>query len=956
MNPGDVLGHYRITSHLGSGGMGEIWAARDTKLDRAVAIKVLPGDLAMNPERRERFEREAKAIAALNHRNIVTIYSVEEAPAPLADGADASGGDTGATGSDTLHFITMELVEGDTLADLIPADGFGLEKFFALAIPLADALSAAHGKGIAHRDLKPANVMVTGDGTVKLLDFGLAKLFEDESGLQDLGGVATSAEAATEMPTQHAGDDARRAGAPGAAGQTGRTGADLTEEGKVLGTVAYMSPEQAEGKPIDHRSDVFSLGIMMYEMATGRRPFGGDTKLSVMSSIVKDTPQTVTDLNARLPRHLGRIIKRALEKDVSRRFQTALDLRNELENLKGEVDSGEVLASGMTAPVAVATGRPGWVLPAAIGALAVALVAVGWWMTRDGADEGNEGGVRVTAHAIAASPEPEFLPAMSPDGNWIVYSMLGDAPRPEGLPEGAGPPPDLYLQNIDGQTRINLTNTPGYAEFWPAYSPDGRQIAYMRGQPNNPEISVYVMGATGENPRLVTNDGWLGGWTPDGRKLVLSSIGFQTPRSVGGVSELFTVDLATGETTLVFNYDGWTALQPSVSPDGTRVAFWGLDLEGGQRDIWTVPISGGDPVAVTDDAALDFNPVWSPDGNWLYFASERGGSLNLWRVRIDQGSGATLGDPEPLTSGGLSDQGFISLSTDGRRLAYMEFRQRVPVLRGSFDPDTLTVADNGVPISNVMYAVNSMVSPDGKRVAYNNFTGQQDLYVANIDGSGETRITDDAAKDWRPRWLADNDTLIYYTDADGNYDVWRVHADGSGRMRIASTTPDESSIAVSPDGRWVAASQRGVDSTALIEIGETADASTVTYLPQVPDSGSRMSPFSFSADGKQIAGESQGIVLYDVESQDYRRLTDDRGASPRFTPDGTRLLYYINVGGANYEWWMVDIDSGERRRVTVPDPQLRDLWILPDGRTATYRLPQEGESDVWMLEIEESGG
>jgi len=314
---GKTLGHYEITGHLGAGGMGDVYRAHDPKLKRDIAIKVLPEELAADPERRERFEREAIAVAALDHPNIVTVHSVEEA--------------------DGLHFITMQLVEGKTLSELIPRQGFALEKFFEIAVPLADAIGAAHERGITHRDLKPANVMVAADGRVKVLDFGLAKLMADDA----------DDHLATQLATEH-----------------------LTEEGKILGTVAYMSPEQAEGRAIDHRSDIFSLGILMYEMITGEGPFSGDTKLSVMSSIVRDTPTSITELNPRVPRHLGRIIKQALEKDVSRRSQSVLDVRNQLEELQREVASGEVL------PVSAGVGSGGagrrpWLIAGAVIASAV---------------------------------------------------------------------------------------------------------------------------------------------------------------------------------------------------------------------------------------------------------------------------------------------------------------------------------------------------------------------------------------------------------------------------------------------------------------------------------------------------------------------------------------------------------------------------------------------------------
>jgi hypothetical protein len=278
------LAHYQLIEPLGAGGMGEVYLAEDSKLERRVAVKILPPHLASDPERLHRFEQEAKALAALNHPNIVTIYSVEE--------------------SDGIHFLAIELVQGTTLSEKIPRGGLPLESFFDIAVPLVDSLAVAHHNGIVHRDLKPGNVMVSVDGRVKVLDFGLAKLRRDA---ETTGGE-------TELSTEQ-----------------------LTSAGKILGTVAYMSPEQVKGNRLDHRSDIFSLGVMLYEMTTGDRPFHGDTSAELMSSILRDTPSPVTEVRDELPDHLRRILRRCLEKNLDRRYQSALDLRNELEDLRDEI-------------------------------------------------------------------------------------------------------------------------------------------------------------------------------------------------------------------------------------------------------------------------------------------------------------------------------------------------------------------------------------------------------------------------------------------------------------------------------------------------------------------------------------------------------------------------------------------------------------------------------------------
>jgi non-specific serine/threonine protein kinase len=328
---GTTVSHYRITDKLGSGGMGEVYEAEDTELRRKVALKVLPEHLASDPERLERFKREARAVASLNHPNIVTLHSVEE--------------------SDGRHFLTMELVDGKSLDALIPENGFELERLFELAIPIADALAAAHEKGVVHRDLKPANVMVGEDGRLRIVDFGLAKLWEDS--LEDTD---------TEMATE-----------------------GLTKEGVAMGTAPYMSPEQLQGVEIDHRSDLFSLGILLYEMTTGERPFRGKSSIDLASSILKDTPDSVTDIREGVPRHLGRIIRHCLEKDPELRYQSAKDVRNELAGLEDEVKSGEVpLSTGampaVSAPEPAVKARPAWVFPAVIVAALLVVAGLVWMM------------------------------------------------------------------------------------------------------------------------------------------------------------------------------------------------------------------------------------------------------------------------------------------------------------------------------------------------------------------------------------------------------------------------------------------------------------------------------------------------------------------------------------------------------------------------------------------------
>ncbi len=349
-----MLSSYRLVQRIGAGGMGEVWKALDTRLDREVALKFLSSPATAAEVRLKRFEREAKAVAALNHPNIVTIFSVEQA--------------------DDVSFITMELVEGKTLAEVIPEGGLTLERFFDLAVPLADALHAAHDRGVVHRDLKPANIMITNQGRLKILDFGLAKLKEE---------VDEDETARIETRTQTL----------------------LTQAGQVMGTAPYMSPEQVQGRPLDHRTDIFSAGIIFHEMATGKRPFGGGSPADLISSILRDAPPSVSETRVEFPNHLSRIVRRCLDKDPERRYQSAQDLRNDLQDLRLEVTTGAMKKPPATPRTRV---RPMVVLPAL--AVVVALVGVGFWLISSRAGKTGQYAIAVLPFAnLTGDPEKDYL-------------------------------------------------------------------------------------------------------------------------------------------------------------------------------------------------------------------------------------------------------------------------------------------------------------------------------------------------------------------------------------------------------------------------------------------------------------------------------------------------------------------------------------------------------------------
>ena len=413
---GKTLGHYKVTERIGAGGMGVVYKARDLHLDRFVALKILPPEKVANPERKRRFVQEAKAASALNHPNIVHVYDIDQ-----AEGTD---------------FIAMEYVEGKTLKQRIGPRGLRLNDALKYAVQIANALAKAHSAGIVHRDLKPTNIMVNEDGVVKVLDFGLAKLTEQIQGDETASTATVDGE-----------------------------GRPITEEGVIVGTVAYMSPEQAEGKKVDARSDIFSLGSVLYEMVTGQKAFQGASKMSTLSAILHQLPKPVSAIAPAIPVDLEKLINRCLRKDPQRRWQNMSDLKVALDELKEDSDSGK--------PAAVAAarrrGRPYLWISMILVAGAILAVSARFWLARSrpAPDEAT-----LTTVPLTTYPGVEAYPSFSPDVTQVAY---------QGCPGGwaAGQNCDIYVKQIGIEPPSRLTDTPEQ-EYCPAWSPDGRFIAFLR--------------------------------------------------------------------------------------------------------------------------------------------------------------------------------------------------------------------------------------------------------------------------------------------------------------------------------------------------------------------------------------------------------------------------------------------------------------------------------------------
>jgi Tol biopolymer transport system component/serine/threonine protein kinase len=875
---GDQLGPYRVVELLGKGGMGRVYSAEDGKLGRRVALKVLPPELA-SAERRKRFETEARAVAALNHPNIVHLYSIEE--------------------EEGIFFLTMELVTGATLGDTIPEGGLPLKKFFQIAIPIADALATAHERGVVHRDLKPGNVMIGGDGRVKVLDFGLAKL------------------------------DAE--GAP-------RGEDSATQEGHVLGTVSHMSPEQAEGGSVDHRSDIFSFGVILYEMCTGRLPFTGGSPAAVLSSILKDTPAAVTDVNPRLPRDLSRVIKRCLAKDPERRYQTAVDVRTELEELEYELDSRKLFQPALERE---ASSRRVWVIAAAVIVAAGGVLLFALGRQEKSVDIASGSFSQLTTDAGV-----ELFPTLSPDGGFLAYSSRqGDEDW------------DVYLLRAGGQRAINLTEDSPADDVQPAFSPDGRQIAFRSSRDDG---GLFVMGATGESARRLTTFGWNPGWSPDGKKLVFAAEPIsRTPFDRPTTSALWTVDVATGELHRLSEGD---AVQPSWSPGGRRIAYWGLAEGGAQRDLYTIPAGGGEPRAVTRDAAVDWSPVWSPDGKYLYFSSDRGGSMNLWRIGIDERSGETQGPPEPVRAP-ATFVAHLSFSRDGRSLVYASTltTQTLEVL--DFDPATARIG-GAVPLTRSVRAfANPRVSPDRQWIVGSR-ESPEDIVLVRMDGSDQRLVTDDPHRDRVPRWSPDGSRVAFYSNRSGKYEIWSVKPDGSDLERLTDLPEQPTRYPIwSPDGKKLLFSSR--DTTGfIIDPDVPWSEQTPEILPPYPSERSEFVPMDWSPDGETLVGYLQsksgvrsGLATYSLSTRGFEEILNF-GVFPVWLPDGRRILFQALGPGrardpAHYEpdfkLFVVDRVTKEFREVlAIPGASIDTPALSPDGRTLVF-VRVSVDSDIWML-------
>jgi serine/threonine protein kinase/Tol biopolymer transport system component len=732
-----MLSRYTDFTPLGRGGMGVVYRAIDTQLHRPVALKFVTARFGSEDQARARFVREARTAAALNHPAICTIHEIGEVQA----------GEERLVSQDTpfpkgTPFIAMELIEGRTLdAVLRERHHFRADELLDIAVPIADALAAAHARGIVHRDLKPANLMLSPEGRPKILDFGLAKPIESQNG-----------EAATEVETESA---------------------ELTRRGQVLGTVAYMSPEQAQGKPLDSRSDIFSFGVTLYELAAGERPFRGDTPTSTLAKILETEPKPLGDIRSDLPGELLRIVRRCLRKKPEERFQSTGDLVVALKELRQEKPSGPSKGWSDAAPLASPRRGRRFVALAAVALIVVAaVIGVTMWRNRQHASPKPEA---VLKQITWNPPENEVIDAaISPDGKFLAYV------------DRTG----LYLRDTDSGDSRQLLAREKLDVWYVEWFPDGTRLALTTIDAHL-MTSAWALSILGGLPRKLRDNASVGGVSPDGRQICFGVQRAEKPSELAG---LWTMDVDGDDAREVVSVAPSDTLVSggSWSSDGKRLLFVRMSNSYSKATLESQAIAGGLSTVLLDDVNLmtvgQQNDDWLSDGRVLFTRAEPSpwnvpAATSLWSIRTDPKSGAASGPPTRLMKLEGATVGRLSSTRDGKRIAFLNQRR------------------------------------------------QDDVYVGELAADGSRlertrRLTLDERYDWPSSWSHDSQSLYYYSTRRGTWDLFKHGIEDTTDEVVAVGPGDELTPVLSPEGSLI-----------LYELGPPGVAPTASRLMRIPASG-----------------------------------------------------------------------------------------------------------------------
>lgn len=862
---GKTISHYKILEKLGEGGMGVVYRAEDTKLQRQVALKFISSRVHSNPEARVRFIHEARAAAAISHANICTIYEIDET-------------DDGQT------FICMACYEGESLDNTIQRGQIPVGEALKIAIQVARGLSAAHEAGVVHRDIKPGNVMVSDRGDARIVDFGLAKL-------------------------------------------TGQT--SLTKTGSTVGTVAYMSPEQARGQPVDARTDIWSLGALTYEMVAGRRPFDGENQQAVIYAIVNERQKPLRSFETDIPPELEGIIDRALTKNLDRRYQDVNEMLDDLRTLLRQV---EISQGTSTRTWIYARTRESRLRAAAVGSgLAAIALVVAWTVISWQRDSPIPEGI---PRRVTSAEGWEGHPALSPDGSRIAYASTESGNY------------DVFMTDVHGGDKIQLTTDPGM-DYGPAWFPGGTDLAFVSDRGG--AVSVWKTGQFGGGATMMVENAELPAFSPDGTRIAFqrASQSGRTRICVAPLSDLSDVTTLTGD-----EHGLWSHERPAWSPDGRRICYSGHD------GLWTVPVDGGRPEPLTGGQEADCWPAWSSDGKHIYFESFREGTQALWRIGSRGGRAHRL-------SLGTSEEGEPCVARDGKRLAYSTGT--------ASDRAVLMDLDTGeeLVIPGVEGGCMAALAPDRSRIVYatqqwgrNWELALRDL-VDGVPSAAPRRLTDQPGNASHPIFSPDGAWIAYYRIriSSRERDIWVIPSAGGQPVRITVDPASDVHPAWSPDGAELAfvSERSGTGDIWAIPIRDGAGAGEPRRV--TTGSASATSP-AWSPDGASIAfvggvDDQRDVWIVDASgSSSERRLTTDVDAlRVRWDFSSGRILVSAACGSNCVMLWQLDPASGE---LAVVEPHVN---FGLKGKVAFFDVSQDGRllvfskgefaGDVWVLEAKE---